>query len=465
MKQQGKTGKNIITLGLWQGSVYIVPLLTTPYTARVLGVEQFGVMAFGMGVLAYITVVTEWGFSLSATGHVARNARAPQALKAIFWNTIFAKLLLSMVSVAILAGAICVSPALRAIWPVLLASSLGLASSVLGVNWFLQGLEKMGAFAISSLLGRFLSVPLTFALVHAPQDAAMAAAIQGGTGLISAAVSLYVATRVAEIGRPQFDLRGAVRQIIDGWHLFVSMGSISLYTQLNLLVVGFVAGPAQVGLFSGAERIRRATQGVTGPISGALYPRINNVVAYDPERALPLMLRLLAVQGLLTLALSAALFLAAPIITPLFLGRAYMGAVPVVQWLAAVPFLVGLSNALGINMMLPLGMKRTFTGILLVSGLINVVMLFPLTARLGALGAAISVVITEVIVTLMMAGVLYARRRSLAGLAQSAAVAAGGIRPEISPELVLGDDGPLVTGSELTPVTIISEAAGQWPKP
>ncbi len=448
---KGRASRNILTLTAWQGSVYIVPLLTTPYTARVLGVEQFGVMAFGMGVVAYITIVTEWGFSLSATGHVARNAMAPEALRSIFWNTIFAKLLLSVVSVAILLGAMAMSPTLRAIWPVLLASSLGLFSSVLGVNWFLQGLERMGAFAISSLLGRFLSVPLTFALVHTPRDAAMAAAIQGGTGLISAAVSLYVASQVADLGRPQFNVRGASRQIIDGWHLFVSMGSISLYTQINLLVVGFIAGPVQVGLFSGAERIRRATQGVTGPISSALYPRINNVVAYDPDRALPLMLRLLAVQGLLTLGLSVVLFLAAPIITPLFLGRAYAGAVPVVQWLAAVPFLVGLSNALGINMMLPLGMKRTFTGILLVSGLINVAMLFPLTARLGALGAAISVVITEVLVTVLMAGVLFMRRAQLAGLARGAAQS-GQIESHLGTKLTLNNVDPLVTGPELTPM-------------
>lgn len=414
--------KSIGILILWQGGVYIVPLLTTPYTARVLGVEQFGAMAFGLGVVAYITIITEWGFSLSATAAVARNARSPEVLRDIFWNTLLAKLLLSGVSIALLLAAMFYSPALMAIWPVLLASSLNLLSSVFGVNWFLQGLEKMGAFAVSSLLGRFLSVPLTFALVHGPDDAAMAAAIQGGTGLISAIVSLYVATRIARIGPPQLDPRGACKSIVEGWHMFLSVGAISLYTQLNLLVVGFVSGAVQVGLFSGAERIRRATQGITGPISGALYPRINNAVAYESDKAVPIMLRLLALQASLTFLLSVALYLSAPIITPLFLGKAYVDAIPVVQCLAAVPFLVGLSNALGINMMLPLGMKRTFTYLLMASGALNVLILFPLTDTHGALGAAISVLITEIVVTAAMAIVLFARRGELSDLARRGAL-------------------------------------------
>jgi O-antigen/teichoic acid export membrane protein len=407
---------------MWQAGVYIVPLLTTPYTARVLGVEQFGAMAFGLGVVGYITIITEWGFSLSATALVARSARSPEALRLIFWDTLLAKLMLSVVSIALLLAAMLWSPTLRAIWPVLLASSLNLFSSVFGVNWFLQGLEKMGAFAISSLVGRFLSVPLTFALVHGPGDAAMAAAIQGGTGLISAFVSLYVAARVARIGPPRLDLRGAGKTIVEGWHMFLSVGAISLYTQINLLVVGFVSGPAQVGFFSGAERIRRATQGITGPISGALYPRINNAVAYESDKAVPIMLRLLGLQGGLTLVLSIVLYLSAPIITPLFLGKAYVGAIPVVQCLAAVPFLVGLSNALGINMMLPLGMKRTFTYLLMASGVLNVLILFPLTAAHGALGAATSVLITEIVVTAAMAIVLFARRGELSDLARRGAL-------------------------------------------
>lgn len=422
---KGRTLRNIGTLFLWQASLYLVPLITTPYLARVLGVSGFGTMSWALAATAYVSLISEWGFNWSATQRVARYASDAPTLRRIFWDTLTAKLVLAVGAGVVFAAITLVTPALFGLWPVLLACGLQILASVFSVNWFLQGLEKMGAFATASVVGRFLSVPLTLLWVKGPEDVVMAAAIVGGTGLISAGASIAMATRATQLGPWRFSPSGAWAEAAMGWRLFVSNGAISLYGQANIIVVGLVAGPIQAGLFSGADRLRRAVQGVSNPIGTALFPRINNVIATDPARAIALMFKLLWIQGALTLFVSLVFFLAAPMLTRVFLGAEFLAAVPIVQCLSALPFLVGLSNVLGVNMMLPLGMKSAFTLILIVSGLVNIGLLVVLCPLLGGLGAAIAVLMTETLVTLTMAGVLLIRRSDLHALAASMALAPG----------------------------------------
>jgi O-antigen/teichoic acid export membrane protein len=61
-------------------------------------------------------------------------------------------------------------------------------------------------------------------------------------------------------------------------------------------------------------------------------------------------------------------------------------------------------------MMLPLGMKKKFSEILLGSGVFNVALLVPLSLRFGAQGAAMSILATEALVTGCMALYLMQKR-------------------------------------------------------
>lgn len=412
-----KVASNIVKLYAYQASIYIVPLLTTPYLSRILGLEKFGDLGIATSIVAYMSLIVDWGFNYTATQEAARNAQDPDRLRTLFWDVFTAKVMLGVLSTLVLVGLMICWPSLRAMWPVVAANYLALLSTIFTANWLLQGLERMGVFATVSLAGRLLSLPLTFLLVHEPADVVAASAIQGGTLAFSAIGSMYMASRVLPLLPARWSLKGALHEIGSGWKLFVSTGAISLYTQSNIVILGFVSGSAQAGLFNGAERIRRAVQGLTGPISAAMYPRINNMMVNDRSRVASTMMRMLAAQAALTFLFSLAMFVIAPFGTVAFLGKEYAGAVPVVQWLAATPFLVGVSNVLGINMMLPMGMKSLFSSILLGSGLLNLALLFWLSRHYGAVGAAASVVITETVVVLAMAISLFIRRGELNSLA------------------------------------------------
>lgn len=405
--------KNLVTLFVWQASQYFVPLVTLPYLTRVLGVEQYGVLAIATNFVGYFIVLTDWGFTLTATQQVAQNAANVLRLRQIFWDTIFAKMMLGVASIIIFVPLILLVPQLRSMAIVLLLTSIQVFANIFTVNWFLQGMEKMVPLTTASMIGRLLTIPATFAFVHKSADTSVAAAIQSVAMIVTALFSVLFASRIIALWPLDLNSGRAREQLSEGWHVFLSQAAVSLYVQSNVVVLGLIAGPAQAGLFNGADRLRRAVQALYAPVTMAVFPRINNLMTANREQALKLMLRLLILQGGFTFVLSLLMFTSARWITILVLGSKFTMAVPIVQWLAALPFLVGISNVLGIQMMLPLGMKREFSRIIALSGIVNIFLLFPLSHYFGAVGAAFSVVMTETSVTSLMAVILFKRRSVL----------------------------------------------------
>jgi len=398
--------RNMVTLFLWQGSVYLVPLILTPYLSRVLGVESFGLFGIASSISGYAVLIAEWGFGFSATRDVARCRLDSVELRQIFWEVLGAKVLLGFASLALLNLALVFLPLSHELTWIVGAFELQVIASIFSVDWFLRGLERMVWFTVTSLIGRVLVIPLTFMFVHTAGDASIAAAVQGGGAIISTVLSFIIIAQTTEVMPIDLSINGAFQQIKKSSTLFLSTAGISLYTQGNIFVMGLVSNSFEAGLFTGADRIRRGVQGMTGPISGAVYPRISHLIANQSSSARKFLVILLIGQGSFTLLLSIALYYLAPWIVVQFLGSKFLSAVAVVRCLSPIPFLVGLSNVFGTNMMLPLGLNREFMTITLASGFLNVALISVLSWKFGAAGAAAAASLTEAAVTTAMVTVI-----------------------------------------------------------
>lgn len=402
-----QSGRGLVAASIWQLANYAIPLLTFPYLARVLGVEGFGLIGLASAILAYAGMVTDWGFGYSGTRDVARHKDDPQAVRRIVWSIILAKAVLALLSTLVLGLGLFVTPAV--LWPVLLAGLFGLFVSVFNVEWALRGVERLGSFARGSIIGRLAAVPFVYLLVRSEDDVALAMLVAGLGSAFTAALYGYELNRIGLLGRPVFDVRRAWEAARDGAHLFLSTAAMSLYTGTITVVLGMMTGPMQVGLYAGAGRIKAPVQSLLSPISMVFFPRMSAVSAADPEKAAFLARRLLLVQGGLALLLSVALTVTAPVLVHLLLGSAFDEVVPVLRVMAWTIFLVGISNVTGIMIMIPFDMKRQFTRCLILGAVVGLTTVIPLSYSLGALGAAVAALLSEVAVTVSMLVVL-ARR-------------------------------------------------------
>ena len=84
-------------------------------------------------------------------------------------------------------------------------------------------------------------------------------------------------------------------------------------------------------------------------------------------------------------------------------GEKFHPAASVLRWMAIIPLIIGISNILGVQIMLPKKMNKEFNVILLLSALVSLVLIYPMSKIYAAKGAAITVLCAECIVSLSMA--------------------------------------------------------------
>lgn len=398
--------KNIASLYGVQIAAYVAPLVTLPWLTRVLGPDGYGQIAFCNAVTSYFVLFADYGFNFSATRAVALHAADRAGRSKVFWNTLVAKSLLAVVGFPCLLLLTFLSQHFAAERSLLMITYLIVVGTVLTPTWYFQGTERQTVLSAITITVRVLSVPAVFVFVRSAQDVHLAALISSALPAIGGVLCMIFLYRDGQLERFRFDSRELVRVLRDGWHLFVSTASISLYGATNSVVLGLLAGHAAVGHYSAAEKLVQAAQGLLLPINQSVFPRVSRLFGESRESAFALIRKVLRIQGSVALALSLALLAVAPVLIRLVFGSQYEATIDVLRWLALLPFLVGLSNVLGIHTMIAMGMNKVVSRILVSAGAINLVLLLMLAPRFGAVGAAMSVVVTEFFVTATMATVL-----------------------------------------------------------
>ena len=279
-------------------------------------------------------------------------------------------------------------------------------------QWVFLGLEQMRGLALAQFSFRILAAVLTISLIRAPDDLLLYASIN-----CTAAIAILV---VSLIGLTQHHIRWRtprlaelVLVIQEGAHLFVSKVSISLYTSSTTLFVAFILGPAAAGAFALADRVRTVAASVIAPLNMAVYPFIYRVVggveSDEAERTQRIFF--LGVVALAAL-ISVALFVFAPLIIWLLAGDAFHDAVLVLRIIAFLPLIITLSNRLGYQALIPLGMDRQFMWIVISAAVFGIAGIFILMNRLGLAGAALANLTVEIYVTVAFA-IAVQKRRSI----------------------------------------------------
>ncbi len=108
--------KNFFSLSIIQSVNYILPLITTPYIARVIGLEKYGVIAFALALCQYFVVFTSYGFNLTATRNISKNRSNTHELSLIFSRVMYTKVFLFSISLPVFIVIVVLVPTFRSNW-------------------------------------------------------------------------------------------------------------------------------------------------------------------------------------------------------------------------------------------------------------------------------------------------------------------------------------------------------------
>lgn len=369
-----------------------------PYLTRTLGQEGFGKVIFSQSFVMLANILPEYGFSLSATRDIAANRSNYDKLCLIVSNTIYSKFFLLTISCLIISPLGFIIPIFRDNLDLFLISFLLLFSMSINSDWFFYGMENLKYYTLATVLGKTTLVIMTFFLINNHSKPYVYLLIFSITTLITNVINLILLGKQVDFIKVKFNY--ILKNIREALNLFIFKLSVSLYTSSNSFLVGLILGPKEVGIFSGAEKIIKAFVGIWGPLNNTLYPRLNNLLSTDIKKAKKIIKSALFLYALLSLGLVIFLLFLGDNIAVLFLGKDFLNSSEILKFLSPIIFLIAISNVLGILWLLPLKKDKQFNFVIISAGLINLALGIPLTISFGILGMAISIVITELYVTL-----------------------------------------------------------------
>lgn len=376
----------------------LAPLITVPYVARVLGPEGWAPVLVAQAAVAWLAMVVDFGFDLSAVRNIAA-APDPARRAAIVQQVQSAKLFLAPVASVALLAIFLALPALRGAWMLLAASQALVWMRGLEPLWYFLGVERVPPAVTVQIIGKVGATVATFLLVHSPEDAWLVIGLQAaGTGLATAILTRWM-RHDAPRGVPRW--RDARAAMAEGVTLFGFRAVTGFVATGNVLLGGALLATPALAAFGAADRLIRAAIGTLHPLSQVVMPRVAAQRASGAS-ASALIAGSLRVTGGIGLLIGLVTFFAAPRIVAILLGPGYEAAIPLLRALALLPPLVAVNTVLGVQWAIPFGRDREFFGAVTLSGTLNLVLAMLVAPRYGALGIIGTIVGAEAVQTLLL---------------------------------------------------------------
>lgn len=395
--------KNIFSLGSVQIINYIFPLITVPYISRIIGPEGYGILNYTTAFISYFTLLISYGFDLTGTRRIAQNSNNLEKITAIVSEVISSRTILYVISLVAFVFSVHFFGPIRENKLVAIILFIGTISSLISPQYIFQGMQRLTIFAKLNFVKGVINTVLIFILIKKPDDYILIAALNT---IFSIAINLFLyfyANKLFGIRYKFCALNKALNVLNKEKLIFLSTVVISLYTTTNTVVLGIFVEPKEVGYYTTSIGfINIINSVINAPISKSLYPFISTAFASSKEYGIEIVKKILPVIMYLTFIASIFLFIFAPSIINIFYGKQFELSISSLRIISFLPFIVGLSNVLGIQIMLNLGLDKLFFRATAIASIFGVVLNIFMSKKYGYIGTAWNSIIVESFVTILM---------------------------------------------------------------
>ena len=264
--------KNLFSLFFLRGSLHLLHFITYPFLMRMLGVERFGLVVFAQSVIMFFSIITDFGFNLSAVKEISIERENKNKVDEIFSSVFFIKLFLAMTSFLVLLLIIVFVKRFgeEKLFFILMYGYL--IGYVLFPIWFFQGLEDMKYITYFNLIGRIIYTVLLFSFIRKPGHYILVPVFLSLSMILTGLSSFFLALKKYRIRLYLPRISILVQIWKKSFHFFLSNLFVSIYNYSNVIFVGLFLGNEAAGLYSMAEKMFQAVTSLYYPLNDALYP-------------------------------------------------------------------------------------------------------------------------------------------------------------------------------------------------
>lgn len=397
MQKQQSVKINMIMNAILTMSSFLFPLITFPYISRVILPVGSGKITFATSVVTYFSMFAQLGIPTYGVKACARVRDNKEELSRVTHEILFINLITCVISYLALFLCIAFIPRLQEEKTLLVMISSTILLTAIGVEWLYKALEQYTYITIRSIVFKFIALIAMFVLIHKQSDYI----IYGGITIFASTASnllnfinMRKIISLKPVGR--YNLRRHMKMIF----IFFAMSvATTVYTNLDNVMLGFMKTDEDVGYYSAAVKIKNLTVSVVTSASTVLLPRATYYVDNGFMKEFYQIIRkTMNCILLMAVPISVYFILFAKEGILLLSGEAFMGAVVPMQIIMPTLIFMGITNVLGIQMMIPLGMEKQVLYSEIAGAVVDLLINMLLIPRMASAGAAIGTLAAEIVV-------------------------------------------------------------------
>ena len=250
----------------------LFPLLTYPYLIRVIGADKYGIIVFSQAIMAYVIIVVNFGFNVSATRRVSENRDNNAKLREIYSSITYLKSGIFLISMIVLLVVLFLFK-FDHIEVILLLIGLCF-QEIFFPSWFFQGMEKMQFITIVSFLSRLFFLLLIFVLVHKSSDYLIVPVLYSLGGCITAIASIYILWKYFHVKFVRVSKYQMKTDIKESLPFFASRISTVVMERSNVVVIGVFFSYEMVAIYDLCSKVVSIMMTPFQLIAQVIYPNV-----------------------------------------------------------------------------------------------------------------------------------------------------------------------------------------------
>lgn len=388
--------KNTVYNFIKTASAVIFPLITFPYSSRVLHTEYIGKVNFGASIISYIALIASLGISTYAIRECSKVKDDKKKLGDTASQIISINVFSTVLAYLILAALLLFWRALDGYELLIVIQSLSILFTTLGADWLNTAMEDFRYITLRTFFFQIISLVSMFAFVHGPEHYLIYACISVTSSSGANIANIVYRRRYC---RTRFTLniewRRHLGPILTLFALYLSQ---IIYVNVDTTMLGVMKGDVEVGLYSTAVKIYNLVNMAVASVAQVVlselsfqysrtqrdYNRINHLLQYSARFIVTLGFPCVVGLNLL-----------APEIIEIIAGKEYAGSVPALHILTISLLFSYLGGFVGNIILTPQGKDKENLRICVISAVLNLVLNFIFIPKWGLYAAAATTAASE----------------------------------------------------------------------
>lgn len=387
-----KTITNYIYDLSYQLFVIITPLITTPYTSRVLQPEGIGQYSYTTSVASMFTLFAALGINMYGQREIAYHRKDIYQKSKIFWELVISRVITTTVVTTIYL--------LFCLWYkeyflLLMLQVFSILAVMFDISWYFQGIEEFKLLAIKNFVIKIVSIVLVFAFIKGPEDLALYVFILSFTTLISN--SIFIFNLKGELVRVPIKELHLKRHLRGTLEFFLPAIAVQIYSQVDKIMLGVIAKDnLENGYYEQARKIVNLVIKVITSITTVMYPKIAVLFSEhktdEIRKALQSTYRLIM---MMLIPIVIGLWFISDNFVEWFFGPGYEPVAILIKLSGVLLTFMGIGNFAAMLYLNPTGQQNKGTLIYVISAAINLALNSFMIIKFQSVGAILASIMAE----------------------------------------------------------------------